>query len=51
MLENVLELKQVSKDQDPGFFIGKGINMGIARRFVENIGHWVENVKKVIEII
>jgi hypothetical protein len=37
MLENGLDLKQVYKDQDPEFFIGKGIKMGIARRFVEDI--------------
>lgn len=35
MLENGLDLEQVYQDQDPGFFIGKGIKMGIARRFVQ----------------
>ncbi|KAJ5092277.1 hypothetical protein NUU61_007147 [Penicillium alfredii] len=50
MLENGLDLEQVYKDQDPEFFIGKGIKMGIARRFVEDIRRWVENVKKAIPI-
>jgi hypothetical protein len=50
MLENGLDLEQVYKDQDPEFFIGKGIKMGIARRFVEDIRRWVENVKKTIPI-
>ncbi|KAI2758251.1 hypothetical protein DTO006G1_6767 [Penicillium roqueforti] len=50
MLEDGLDLEQVYKDQDPGFFIGKGIKMGIARRFVEDIRRWVENVKKAIPI-
>lgn len=50
MLENGLDLEQVHKDQDPEFFIGKGIKMGIARRFVEDIQRWVENVKKAIPI-
>lgn len=36
MLENGLDLEQVYKDQDPEF-ISKGIKMGIARRFVEDI--------------
>lgn len=46
MLENSLDLEQVYQDQDPEFFIGKGIKMGIARRFVEDIRRWSENVKK-----
>ena len=50
MLENGLDLEQVYKDQDPGFFIGKGIKMGIARRFIEDIRGWVENVKKAVQI-
>lgn len=50
MLENGLDLEQVYKDQDPEFFIGKGIKMGIARRFVEDIRHWVESVKKAIPL-
>ncbi|KAJ5240563.1 uncharacterized protein N7469_002154 [Penicillium citrinum] len=50
MLENGLDLEQVYQDQDPGFFIGKGIKMGIARRFVQDIQRWVESVKKAIPI-
>lgn len=50
MLDNGLDLKQVYKDQDPKFFIKKGIKIGIARRFVEDIGKWAEQVKKAIPI-
>lgn len=50
MLENGLDLEQVYKDQNPEFFINNGIKMGIARRFVEDIRRWVENVKKAIPI-
>lgn len=48
MIENGLDLEQVNKDQNPDFFIGKGIKMGIARRFVDEIQRWPENVKKAI---
>ncbi|KAJ5202940.1 hypothetical protein N7449_005019 [Penicillium cf. viridicatum] len=48
MLENGLDLEQVYRDQDPNFFIAKGIKIGIARRFVEDIGKWVQNVKNAI---
>ncbi|CAG8162240.1 unnamed protein product [Penicillium nalgiovense] len=51
MLENGLDLDQVYRDQDPHFFIEKGIKIGIARRFVEDIGKWVESVKKVLPIL
>lgn len=50
MLENGLDFKQVYKDQDPEFFIGKGIKMGIAQHFVQDIQHWVESVKKAIPL-
>jgi hypothetical protein len=50
MLENGLDLEQVYKDQDPNFFIEKGIKIGIARRFVEDIGKWVKNVKKAMPV-
>lgn len=50
MLEDGLDLEQVYKDQVPEFFISKGIKRGIARRFVEDIKDWVENVKKAIPI-
>ncbi|KAJ5278181.1 hypothetical protein N7524_004334, partial [Penicillium chrysogenum] len=46
MLENGLDLEQVYRDQDPHFFIEKGIKIGSARRFVEDIGKWVESLKK-----
>lgn len=51
MLENGLNLNQMYRDQDPHFFIEKGIKIGIARRFVEDIGKWVSSVKKVIPIL
>jgi hypothetical protein len=38
-------------DQNPGFFVSKGVMPGIARTFVENIRDWVETVKKVIPIL
>jgi hypothetical protein len=50
MLDNGLELEQVYKDQDPEFFIDKGIKMGVARRFVDDIRRWVEDVKKTMPI-
>ncbi|OQD90179.1 hypothetical protein PENVUL_c308G06436, partial [Penicillium vulpinum] len=31
MIDNGLDLEQVYKDQDPEFFIGRGIKIGIAR--------------------
>lgn len=50
MLENGLDLEQVYKDQGPKFFIEKGVKIGIARRFVEDIGKWVKNVKKAVSV-
>ncbi|KAJ5194381.1 hypothetical protein N7491_001719 [Penicillium cf. griseofulvum] len=50
MLENGLDLEQVYKDQDPKFFIEKGVKIGIARHFVEDIGKWVKNVKKAVSV-
>lgn len=41
-LENCLDLKQIYEDQDPGFFIKHGVKVGVARRFVSDIGHWLE---------
>lgn len=46
MLADSLNLEQIYKDQDPEFFVGKGIKIGIARRFVDDVRDWVENVKK-----
>lgn len=50
MLENGLDLEQVYRDRDPEFFISKGIKMGIARRFIDDIRGWVENVKKAMPL-
>ena len=50
MLDNGLDLEQIYKDQDPKFFIEKGIKIGIPRRFVEDIGKWAELVMKAIPI-
>lgn len=50
MLENGLDLEQVYKDQDPKFFIEKGVKIGIARRFVDDIGKWVKNVKNAMSV-
>jgi hypothetical protein len=47
MLENGLDLEQVYRDQDPQFFIEKGIMIGIARRFVEDIGKWAGSIKSL----
>jgi hypothetical protein len=50
-LSDGFELEHIYKDQNPGFFVGKGIKPRIARSFVENIRDWVENVKKEVPII
>lgn len=50
MLEDGLDLEQVYNDQVLEFFIGKSVKMGIARRFVEDIRRWAENVKKSFPI-
>ena len=36
-LENCLDLKQIDKDQDPEFFVKRGVKVGAARRFVSEI--------------
>jgi hypothetical protein len=41
-LENCLDLMQVHEDQDPDFFVKRGVKLGAARRFVCDIGHWVK---------
>jgi hypothetical protein len=51
MLENGLDLEQVYRDQEPHLLFEKGIKIGIARRFVEDIGKWVESVKKVLPVL
>jgi hypothetical protein len=40
-LEHCLDLMQIYEDQDPEFFIRRGVKLGAARRFVRDIGHWV----------
>ena len=50
-LSDSFDLKHIYKDQNPEFFVGKGIKPGIARSLVENIRDWVENVKKTVPII
>lgn len=41
-LDQGLDLQQLYDDQDPDFFIKQGIKVGIARRFIRDIGYWVE---------
>lgn len=50
-LSDGFDLEHIYKDQNPEFFVAKGIKPGIARSFVENIGDWVENVKKAIPVL
>jgi hypothetical protein len=41
-LENCLDLTQIYEDQDPDFFVKRGVKVGAARRFVHYIGLWVK---------
>lgn len=50
-LSDGFDLEHIYKDQNPEFFVGKGIKPGIARTFVENIRDWVENVKKAAPVV
>jgi hypothetical protein len=50
-LSDGFDLEHIYKDQNTGFFVGKGNMTGIARTFVENIRDWVENVKRVLPIL
>jgi hypothetical protein len=50
-LSDGFDLEHIHKDQNPEFFVGKGIKPGIARSFVENIREWVENVKKAVTVL
>ncbi|OGE46897.1 hypothetical protein PENARI_c092G02062 [Penicillium arizonense] len=50
-LSDGFELGHIFKDQNPSFFVEKGIKPGIARSSVENIRDWVENVKRVMPIV
>jgi hypothetical protein len=45
-LKNCLDLMQIYKDQDPGFFIKHSVKVGAARRFVRDIGLWVKRRKE-----
>ncbi|KAK5805930.1 hypothetical protein VI817_000188 [Penicillium citrinum] len=44
-LANGLDLELIHEDQNPDFFIGKGVAVGIARRFVGDIIKWAGIVK------
>ncbi|KAH7061005.1 hypothetical protein BKA63DRAFT_573482 [Paraphoma chrysanthemicola] len=41
-LEHRLDLQQLFNDQDPDFFISRGIKLGVARRFIGDIPYWVQ---------
>jgi hypothetical protein len=41
-LEYRLDLEQLYNDQDPDFFISRGIKLGVARRFIRDIEYWVQ---------
>jgi len=41
-LEHGLDLQQLHDDQDPDFFISRGIKLGVARRYIRDIGYWVQ---------
>lgn len=38
-IANGLDLKQIYEDQDLDFFVKHGVEVGVARRFVSDIGH------------
>ena len=41
-LQHGLDLQQIHDDQDPDFFILRGIKIGVARRFIRDIEYWVQ---------
>ena len=41
-LEHGLDLQQLHDDQDPDFFISRGIKIGVARRFIRDIEYWAQ---------
>jgi hypothetical protein len=41
-LEYRLDLEQLYNDQDPDFFISRGIKLGVARRFIRDIEYWIQ---------
>ncbi|KAJ5111691.1 hypothetical protein NUU61_001321 [Penicillium alfredii] len=51
MLENGLDLEQIYKDQDPAFFIKKGVQLGVARLFVDDIQDWAEKAVRIHNIV
>ena len=42
-LADGLDLEQVYEDQNPDFFVRRGVKIGIARRFVGDIRDWVKH--------
>lgn len=44
-LADGLDLEQVYEDQDPDFFVRRGVKRGIARRFAGDIRDWVKRCK------
>ncbi|KAH8430237.1 uncharacterized protein LDX57_007906 [Aspergillus melleus] len=47
-LMNGLDLKQIARDQDPGFFMKHGVIVGVARRFIDEIREWSENYEPAL---
>ena len=46
-LASGLDLKLIHEDQDPSFFIDKGVVVGVARQFVRDIGQWVKCMRNL----
>ncbi|KAK1973899.1 hypothetical protein LZ30DRAFT_787423 [Colletotrichum cereale] len=46
-LDHGLDLEQVHEDQQPDFFVEQGVIVGIARRFIRDIGRWVQQYSVV----
>lgn len=45
-LDDGLDLEHVYADQDPDFFILKGVKRGVARRFIHDIPEWAKRQKR-----
>jgi hypothetical protein len=45
-LDDGLDLEQIYADQDPEFFILKGVKRGVARRFIHDIPEWAKRQKR-----
>lgn len=41
-LKETLDLGQVYEDQDAGFYVRRGVERGVARRFISDIQRWAE---------